>query len=343
MLTISADRLTKVATDIFLAAGASPENTNTVVSSLIGANLAGHDSHGILRIPAYVNDIKAGRLDPKATPEVVHEAGSTAIIDGGATFGQVGAAFSADAAIQKAQKAGIAAVTARNCHHTGRIGEWAERVAAAGLVGFATTAGIKGPYSTVPFGGAKGALGTNPLAWAFPRTQGRPPILLDYATSAVAQGKLQVARAKGAPVPEGCIIDKDGNPTTDVEKYFDGGNLLPFAGHKGYSLSVVVELLAVGLSGGAMVQDNTRGSCFFVLAMNPTSFVSQADFDGYVESISDRMTSTPPAPGFSRVLLPGEPEASTRAERLQDGVPVAERTWEQLHETAGALGVTIAE
>jgi hydroxycarboxylate dehydrogenase B len=342
MLTISADRLTKVATDIFRAAGASKENTDVVVSALVGANLAGHDSHGILRIPAYVNDIKNGRLDPKAAPEVVHEAGSTAIVDGGATFGQVGARFAADTAVEKARKTGIAAVTARNCHHTGRIGEWAERVATAGFVGFATTAGIRGPYSTVPFGGAKGALGTNPLAWAFPRTGGKPPILLDYATSAVAQGKLQVARAKGEPVPPGCIIDKDGNPTTNVEDYFAGGNLLPFAGHKGYSLSVVVDLLAVGLSGGALVAEGTRGSCFFVLAMNPTSFVSQADFDSYVESISERMTSTPPAPGFSRVLLPGEPESSTRADRLKNGIPVAERTWEQLHETASGLGAAIS-
>jgi hydroxycarboxylate dehydrogenase B len=341
MLTISADRLSKVATDIFRAAGASPENTECVVSALIGANLAGHDSHGILRVPAYVNDIKNGRLDPKAAPEVVHEAGSTAIVDGGATFGQVGARFAADTAVEKARKTGIAAVTARNCHHTGRIGEWAERVAAAGMVGFATTAGPRGPYSTVPFGGAKGALGTNPLAWAFPRTGGKPPILLDYATSSVAQGKLQVARAKGAPVPEGSIIDKHGNPTTNVEDYFDGGNLLPFAGHKGYSLSVVVELLAVGLSGGAMVGEGTRGSCFFVLAMSPTAFVSQSDFDTYVESVSERMTSTPAAPGVARVLLPGEPEASTRAERLADGIPVAERTWEQLEETASGLGVSI--
>lgn len=342
MLTISADRLTQVATDIFRAAGATPENTECVVSALVGANLAGHDSHGILRIPAYVADIKSGRLDPKASPEVVHDAGSTAIVDGGATFGQVGARFAADLAVEKARRAGLAAVTARNCHHTGRIGEWVERIAAAGMIGFATTAGIRGPYSTVPFGGAKGALGTNPLAWAFPRTGGRPPILLDYATSAIAQGKLQVARAKGAPVPPGCIIDKHGRPTTDVEEYFDGGNLLPFAGHKGYSLSVVVELLAVGLSGGALAPEGTRGSCFFALAMSPAAFVSRADFDAYVERIAERLTSVPPAPGFERVLLPGEPEASTRAERLREGIPVAERTWEQLEATARDLGVSVA-
>src|SRR6266542_6630383 len=168
MLTISADRLTKVASDIFRAAGATEENTDCVVSALVGANLAGHDSHGILRIPAYVADIKRGRLDPKATPEVVQETGATATIDGGSTFGQVGARASADLAIAKAKDNGLAAVTAMHCHHTGRIGEWVERVAAAGLVGFATTAGPYGPYSVVPFGGAEGGLGTNPLAWAFP-------------------------------------------------------------------------------------------------------------------------------------------------------------------------------
>src|SRR3954470_298663 len=140
MLTISADRLTKVASDIFAAAGATEENTECVVSALVGANLAGHDSHGILRIPAYVADIKRGRLDPKATPEVIQETAATATIDGGQTFGQVGARASADLAIGKAKDAGLAAVTAMHCHHTGRIGEWVERVAAAGMIGFATTA-----------------------------------------------------------------------------------------------------------------------------------------------------------------------------------------------------------
>jgi LDH2 family malate/lactate/ureidoglycolate dehydrogenase len=341
MLTISADRLTKVASDIFRAAGASAENNECVTSALVGANLAGHDSHGILRIPAYVADIKRGRLDPKATPEVVHETGASATIDGGQTFGQVGARAAADLAIEKARSAGIAAVTAMHCHHTGRIGEWVERVAAAGMVGFATTAGPYGPYSVVPFGGAEGALGTNPLAWAFPRAAGKPPILLDYATSAVAQGKLQVARAKGEPVPPGCIIDKDGNPTTDVEAYFAGGHLLPIAGHKGYALSVVVELLSAGLSGATRIPPEQRAGSFFVLAMSPSAFLPAADFEAYVERVADRLTSVPPARGFSGVLVPGTPEASTRETRLREGIPVAERTWEQLQETASGLGISI--
>ena len=341
MLTISADRLTRVASDIFTAAGATPENTECVVSALVGANLAGHDSHGILRIPAYVADIKRGRLDPKATPEVVQETAATATIDGGQTFGQVGARASADLAIDKAKSAGLAAVTAMHCHHTGRIGEWVERVAAAGMVGFATTASPYGPYSVVPFGGAEGSLGTNPLAWAFPRAAGKPPILLDYATSAVAQGKLQVARAKGEPVPPGCIIDKDGNPTTDVEVYFAGGHLLPFAGHKGFALSVVVELLSAGLSGATRIPPEQRAGSFFVLAMAPSAFLPAADFETYVEGLAERLTSVAPAKGFARVMLPGEPEASTREDRKKNGIPVAERTWEQINATARDLGVTV--
>ena len=342
MLTISADRLTRVTTDIFRAAGASAENTDMLVASLIGANLAGHDSHGLLRVPYYVSEIKSGRLDPAATPEIIHETPTTAVVDGANTFGQVGSRFAADLAVSKARESGIAAVTAIYCHHTGRIGEWVERVADAGMVGFATTAGPRGPSSAVPFGGAKGGLGTNPLAWAIPRADGKPPILLDYATSAVAQGKLQVARAKGEPVPAGAIIDKEGNPTTDVEKYFDGGALLPFAGHKGYALSVVVELLAVGLGGGQKGQEGKRSSGLFILAMSPAAFGPPEDFTAYTESVAARLTAIPPSPGFQRVMMPGEPEATTREARLRDGVPVPERTWEAIEQTASELGLTVA-
>lgn len=339
MPDVAAEALRKLSTDIFLAAGATKENADGVVSSLIDANLAGHDSHGVLRIPAYVGEIENGRLDPRATPEVVNEGGSTAVIDGCATFGQVAARMSADLAVDKARTAGVAAVTAMHCNHTGRIGEWVERVAAAGMVGMATTAGPRGPYSVAAFGSAEGALGTNPIAFAMPRAAGNPPILLDYATSAVAQGKLQVARAKGAPVPEGCIVDKDGNPTTDVEKFFDGGLLLPFAGHKGYALGVIVELLAVGLSAGEKVPADQRSGCFFVLAIDPGMYRPAGSFAEYAESVAQRMKSLRTAPGFSEVLAPGEPEARTRAARLKDGIPLPERTWEALHETAAKLGV----
>lgn len=341
MLTISAERLTEVATAIFTAAGATKENADGVVSSLIDANLAGHDSHGVIRIPAYVRDIKDGKLDAKEIPFVTKEAAATAVVDGAGTFGQVGARFTTDLAIRKARDAGLAVTSATHCHHTGRIGEWAERVAAPGLVGMAVTAGPRGPYSVAPHGGAKTALGTNPMAWAVPRAGGKPPVLLDYATSAVAQGKLQVARAKQEPVPAGSIVDSEGRPTTNVEDYFAGGMLLPFAGHKGYSLSVIVELLSVGLSAGDRVPEDQRASSITILAIDPAAFRPAAEFVEYVESVAVRMKATPPAQGFSEVLLPGEPEARTRATRSREGIPVAERTWEAIAETARGLGVAV--
>ena len=179
MPSIKAERLTEVAMAIFTAAGATRENAEGVVSSLIDANLTGHDSHGVLRIPYYVKEIQEGKLDPKASPFVVRETASTAVVDGAATFGQVGSRFATDVAIRKARDASLAVVAAMHCHHTGRIGEWVERAAAAGMVGMAVTAGPRGPYSVAPHGGAKGALGTNPMAWALPRGGGRPPVLLD--------------------------------------------------------------------------------------------------------------------------------------------------------------------
>jgi hydroxycarboxylate dehydrogenase B len=341
MPTIDQRQLADLATQIFVAAGATSENAEGVVSSLISANLAGHDSHGVLRIPAYVNDINKGRLDPKGRPSIVRETSTTAVVDGAATFGQVGARFATSVAIDKARSGGLAIAGANHCHHTGRIGEWVEQVAAAGMVGMATTSGPGGPYSVAPFGGAKGALGTNPMAWAIPRASGHPPILMDYATSAVAQGKLQLARAKGEPVPAGSIINARGEPTTDVEEFFDGGLLLPFAGHKGYSLGVMVELLAVGLSAGDRVSDNTLSSCIQVLAINPAALRPESEFIDYVERVATRLKAVPPAPGFDGVLLPGEPEARTRAARARDGIPLPDRTWEALQATARELGVKL--
>ena len=341
MFTVDAGRLAEDARAIFRAAGATEENAEIVVHSLVDANLTGHDSHGVIRIPYYVKEIQEGRLDPKGSPTVVRETASTAVVDGAATFGQVGSRIAADLAIRKARDVGLAGVAAMNCHHTGRIGEWVERVAAARMVGMAVTAGEGSPRQVAPYGGAKGALGTNPIAWALPRAEARPPILLDYATSAVAQGKLQVARAKGEPVPPGSIIDSQGRPTTDVEDFFAGGLLLPFAGHKGYALAVVVQLLAVGLSGGELATPDARGSCLTVLAIDPGAFRPPEEFARYAETIADRLKAIPPAPGFSEVLVPGEPEARTREARSRDGIPLPERTWEAIQATARELGVAV--
>ena len=190
-----------------------------------------------------------------------------------------------------------------------------------------------------PFGGKERALGTNPIAWAVPRPGGLPPILLDFATSAAAQGKLMVSRNKHEPVPQGWILDAEGCPTTDVEKFYGGGVLLPFGAHKGYALSVIINLLAVGLSGGDLVEKNVRASCLFVVCVDPRAFRPEDQFGKSVESIAGRIKGVKPAEGFKEVLLPGEPEARAREQRLRDGIPVPEGTWKKIDAVARELGV----
>jgi LDH2 family malate/lactate/ureidoglycolate dehydrogenase len=341
-LVKSAEELDRLGREIFLATGATEENAEGVMRSLIGANLAGHDSHGVIRIPSYLADIKIGRLLPAATPELARETAATATIDGANTFGQVGARLAARTAAQKARQTGLGAASLFQAHHTGRVGEWAELGASEGLVTFVAGAGAHGPRMAAPFGGTQAALGTNPFSWGIPRAGGRPPVLLDFATTNAAQGKLMVARARREPLPPGWILDKNGQPSTDVEDFYAGGALLPYAGHKGYAMSVVVEMLAVGLSGGEVVSPASRGSCLFIACFDPEVFRPDGGFTDTVERISARMKAVPPAPGVSEILLPGEPEARARAERRQQGVPLPEATWEALVAAAGELGVRVA-
>lgn len=342
-LVKTARELNELGLAIFKAAGATTENAEGVMSSLISANLAGHDSHGVIRIPSYVEDINKGRLLPAATPFVARETPGTATIDGASTFGQLGARLTAQTAASKARQIGLAGAALLRGHHTGRIGEWAELGAGEGLVTLVAASGAHGPHQVAPFGGKGAALGTNPIAWGVPRSDGKPPILLDFATSGAAQGKLMVARAKREPVPAGWILDSEGRPTTDVENFYQGGVLLPFAGHKGYALSVIVELLAVGFSGGQVVPKSERGSCLFVACFDPKAFRPDDGFLETVENVASRLKSVPPAEGFKEILLPGEPEARGRDERSRNGIPLPDATWEAIGAVARDLGVSTAE
>jgi uncharacterized oxidoreductase len=199
--------------------------------------------------------------------------------------------------------------------------------------------GAHGPHRVAPFGGRAAALGTNPIAWGIPRSGGQAPILLDYATSAAAQGKLMVARATREPLPQGWVLDAGGRPTTEVEDFYAGGVLLPFAAHKGYALSVIVELLAVGLSGGDAVPRTERGSCLFVLCVDPETFRAENGFASTVDTIAARLKAVPPADGVEAVLLPGEPEVRSRAERAANGIPVPGAVWQSILTTARQLGL----
>jgi LDH2 family malate/lactate/ureidoglycolate dehydrogenase len=340
MLTFSAEALTKTSAAIFEAAGAPADIAGFVADSLVGANLAGHDSHGVIQIPGYVGQIRDGALVPAARPEVVTEGPAIVQVDGAWGFGQYSAHVCMDLAVEKARRNQLGLVTLTHVNHIGRLGQWAEQAASAGVIGMLGVSWGAGPYAATPYGGAGRVLSTNPIAFGIPLGDG-PPFVLDYATTAVAEGKLRVARAKGAAVPDGWIVDGEGRPTNDVEAFYSGGGmLLPFGGHKGYALSLAIELLSIALTAAdAAPDERERKNGGFFLAIDPTAIRSLQAFTAEAKAICDRVTGVPPAPGSAGVLLPGQPEERSRRQRREAGIELAESTWEAIRDTARSLGV----
>lgn len=332
---------------IFEAAGASPANAEQVARSLVDANLVGHDSHGVIRIPQYIQAIRSGEVVPDARPSIIRETAATALVDGQWAFGQVSALFATDLAVQKAKAEGVSMVGIVRANHIGRLGEWASRAADQGIAAIVLAGGFGGRgQSAVPFGGARPLFGTNPIAVGIP-AGAASDVLVDFATTSVAAGKIEVARAKKTELPPGSIVDRDGRPTTNPEDYYNGGALLPFGGHKGYALSVMIEFLGRIMTGADSFAETPRGGPVYgrsgalVVGMNP-AFLNEPDrYAATAEETIHRLKSVPPAPGSSGVLIPGEPESRARAERESAGVPIAEETWQKIGEVARNLGVFV--
>jgi uncharacterized oxidoreductase len=336
---IAPAELRTLSRDIFVGAGVPIESAREVADSLVDANLAGHDSHGVIRVPTYVELVREGRVVATAQPELVHETPSIGVVDGHWAFGQLTARQSMAIAIAKAQACGIAAVSALACNHIGRVGEWVEMAAAEGLIGFATVSMYGLGLAAAPHGGAEPAMSTNPIAFGLPSAT-RGHVVADFATTTVAEGKLQVARAKGIAVPPGCIIDRHGEPSTSPQDFYDGGALLPFGGHKGYGLAVVSQLLSLALTGALAAPQGEFSSGAFFVCVDPGAFGPRAAYGEAADELLGQIKSVRPAPGFDEVLLPGEPEQRARAARA-DGVPVDDVTWgklQELHRTGARPG-----
>jgi uncharacterized oxidoreductase len=339
------DKLRAVGRAVFQAIGAPEHVARRVGDALVDANLVGHDSHGVIRIPQYVAAVNDGEVVPNAEPTIVRESTVSALIDGGWGFGQVTAETATREAIRRAKEHGLAAVSAVRCNHIGRVGEYPEMAAREGLVAFVTAGGFGGRGGrAAPFGGKEGLLGTNPLSFGFP-SHGELAMLVDFATTAVAAGKIQVARAKGTPLPPGSILDKDGNPTTNAEDFYQGGVMLPFGGHKGYALAMVVELLGRVMSGADDFAEGGRGGAVYghsgslVVAIDPGIFRDRAAFERGVDETLAKVKAVPPAPGFDEVLVPGEPEHRTRQQRLREGIYVEDATVDEIRKTGAKLGL----
>ena len=254
MPRLTGDQIRDIAFHVLRAAGASGNNARVVADHLANANLAGHDSHGFIRITQYVEDIRNGTIDAKAEPTVAQDHGGLVQVDGNGTFGQVVAARATGLAIERARQNGVSTVTMTNLDHTGRIGTYPEMVAVEGMASIMVTGVVGGTsgMNVAPFGGTRRKLGTNPIAIGFPYLPDSP-MLLDFATSVSAEGKLRVYRNRGHLLPSAWVIDKDGEPSNDPNDYYEGGSILPLggveSGHKGYALSVMVALLGA-IAGG---------------------------------------------------------------------------------------------
>lgn len=331
--------LLRLARAILTATGSPPEQANDVAESLVGANMAGHDSHGIQLLAGYVAGVRSGRILPAEKPTLLKREKAMAILDGHWGWGQTAARAGTKLAIDLAAENAVGAVVIRNCHHIGRVGEYAEMMAKAGMTGMALA---NVGSSVLAHGGSAKLLGTNPIAWAAPGSDPTRPLVLDIATSTVAGNKIALARARGVDeMAPGLFVDKRGEPTQSPDEYFDGGALLPFFGHKGFALGVMVEFLGGALSGSLPEELTLQyGNGTILVAFNISAFVPPDTFRGQVDRFRSAVDAMPPAKGFERVLAPGDPEANSRAARSVSGIPLPSPTWNELVELAASLGLT---
>ena len=342
MHCFNASHLHAVMRQLLMAADTPHHIAEDVAEILTNANLAGHDSHGVLRLPGYLNGISNGGTQPAAEPEVSDETANTFRIDGGNGFGHYTARQAMERAIEKAKAADNCAVSFVNTGHIGRLGEYAEQAARAGCIGIITYGGgARDRGGTVPFGGARGALGTNPIAVGVP-TGDNSPFIIDFATSVIAAGKVSVAASMGVDLPEGSIVDKHGNPSVKTADFSDGGSLLTFGAHKGYSFSLLVSLLA-GLSGTFDIESASMGSSTLMQVVNIDAFTPLEPYQQGVRAFLDGIKSIPPAPGFDEVLVPGDFESRSRSQRLANGINVPNTIYRQLQECAEKLNVSLSE
>jgi LDH2 family malate/lactate/ureidoglycolate dehydrogenase len=339
MPTLTKEALHRVTATIFRATGAPDDLAAQVADVLVDNHLAGHDSHGILRIPEYVRSVRAGEIVPTARPQVIEESATSALISGNWAFGQVTGVFAADLAVEKAKRERVAVLSVVQAGHTGRLAAFTDRAARQGVVMFMAIGTVSKP-TTAPYGGSTPILGTNPISFSIPNPVGSP-ITLDFATSAIAAGKIKAAKAKHEPLPPGAILDSRGLPSTDPQAFFEGGFLLPFGGHKGYALAVIAELLSGPLAGADAYPGVISRSGIFIFAVDAAVFRPPADYEKALAETLSRIKAVPPAPGFEEVLLPGEPEARARAKRERDGIPIPEDTWKAVCDVAAELGVKI--
>lgn len=349
-MLIRHDALTGLVARIFEAMDTAPDEAELVAGSLVTANLMGHDSHGVGLVPTYVNHFKDGLLKPGTSVEQMRDDGAILMFDGRRGFGRRVGGEAMDAAARRCRETGVVLMTLKNAHHLGRIGAYGEIAMGAGLISLHFVNVIDHAPTVVPFGGAEGRFVTNPVCIAVPGTEATPPTLLDMATSRIALGKARVAMTKGEALPDGLVVDADGQPTTDPSVLYaePRGALAPFGLHKGSGLALMCELLAGGLSGGGTIQpENPRRHSIvnnmFTILIDPARLVDMDWLRAEIDATVSYVKSARPADPGNPVIVAGDMERANTARRSEHGVEIDDAAWGEILDAGAGLGLDRSE
>ena len=346
MPVINHQELHSITSRVFEAAGSEHSEARAIADHLIEANLRGHDSHGVGLIPNYLQHLAGGTVTANHKGRVVSENGSLIVYDGERAWGQIAAREATMVAIAKARETGVAVVALRNPHHIGRVGTYGEMCAAAGLVSFHFVNVTDARPAVAPWRGTDARFSTNPVCIAMPGPEPERPIILDMATSVIAMGKVRVARNKGEQLKPGTLVDGEGHETTDPGAMYrqPRGALRTFGEHKGYALAFMCEMLAGALCGSGTMRPerqgrNTATNGMLMIVIDPERLIDREWLRQEIAAMTAYITASPPSRPDEPVLIPGDPERRSRAERTANGIPIDDETWREL--VAAARGINV--
>ena len=338
------DILEKFAVDLLISGGFTKDEADITAKSLILSNLMGHDSHGIMRVRGYVTDLANGNAASDVTLKILQESPGSIHADAQLGLGQVQMPRLLDSMFQKADTNGIITGSLMNCGHIGRLGEWVEHIADKGYAGFATVNDNGTFIQVAPAGGKKSRTSTNPLAFGIPLKNG-DHFTIDLSTSATAMGKVRLAHLAGTAMEEGLLQDHAGNPTTNAACLFEEpkGSILPFGGYKGFAISMMIDCLVSGLSGGftpPAPKGAKPANNVLVCIWNPRFFAGLEHMQDETEKYLEYVRGTEPIDPANPVRVPGDRAKAVYKERMEKGIPVEQNLWDALVKYAGKLGVS---
>ena len=340
-MIFQADFLINLTRRIFQAVGSHETEAEVVAQRLVNSNLAGHDSHGVIRIPTYIKWIQEGKTLLNQTLDIETDNGSMVVVDGKFGLGQSIGQQAMELGIERAAEHGVAVIALKDSAHLGRIGDWPEMCTKAGMVSvhFVNTSGMGNLVA--PYGAVERRLSANPIAVGVP-TQGDFPLILDMSACTIAEGKIRVALHAGKQVPDGCIIDSEGNPTTDPETFYGppAGSILPIAGHKGYALSLIIEMMAGALTGGSCTNSERAdrlSNGMLSIIMDRSKLQTEDYFFNEVRRYCDYVRSAKLIDESNQILMPGEIEHNTRVKRRVEGIELSQITVDMIQDTCDSL------